>query len=136
MIQRRKIYQTQRYNDITGCLYNNILYNEYLNENKRIIISRWRLSNHNLRIEKGRQTTPFTPRLARVCLLCPMEIEDESHVLFQCPVYVPTRVKYRNYFARYISLDTFLNPRNIGDANILGDILKNIEDIRESIDLG
>ena len=33
----------QRYNDITGCLHNNILYNEYLNENKIIIISRWRL---------------------------------------------------------------------------------------------
>ena len=37
-------------NDITECKYNSALYNELLNERKRVIISRWRLSSHQLKM--------------------------------------------------------------------------------------
>ena len=56
-----------RYYDITECKHNTALYNEFLNERKRVIIPRWRLSNHQLKIETGRYTTPKTPRNDRTC---------------------------------------------------------------------
>ena len=43
---------------------------------KRAVISRWRLSNHKLRIELGRYTRPPTPREERTYTNCGV-LEDE-----------------------------------------------------------
>ena len=59
-----------RYYNITECKYNSALYNELLNERKRVIISRWRLSSHQVKIETGRYTTNKTPRNDRHVMSC------------------------------------------------------------------
>ena len=65
----------------TSCIYQAFVVNYY-----RRIITRWRLSNHQLRIETGRYTRPYVHRKARVCILCNL-LEDEDHVIFVCPIY-------------------------------------------------
>ena len=105
-----------RYYDITECKYNSALYNEFLNERKRIIISRWWLSSYQLKIETGRYTTPKTPRDDRTCSVCPTKIEDECLVIFDCPLYHVVRTRYNNLISKYASINKILNPGNIKDA--------------------
>jgi len=47
-------------------------------------LAKLRMSDHNLKIHTGRQTRPKTPREARLCDLCPSDIEHEAHFLFDC----------------------------------------------------
>jgi hypothetical protein len=51
----------------------------------RISMSRFRLSNHRLRIETGRHQK--IERQNRKCPFCPSDIEDEVHFLTTCPTY-------------------------------------------------
>ena len=58
----------------------------------QVALTRLRLSNHRLRIEMGRYTRPKTVRAQRVCILCNSgEVEDETHVLLQCTLYMEER---------------------------------------------
>ena len=78
-------------------IYNNDssnLYKSYVNDSSRIIITRWRLSNFKLHIERGKYTRPITPRNLRKCFICE-DIEDEQHVIFKCPIYSDIRNTYR-----------------------------------------
>ena len=50
----------------------------------RNAMAKLRLSDHNLKIQSGRQTRPKTPREQRFCKSCPGVIEDEAHFLFEC----------------------------------------------------
>ena len=59
----------------------------------RYIISRWRLSCHDLKIETGGYAKPAIPRETRLCDVC-YEIEDEFHAIFICPRYNTIREKY------------------------------------------
>ena len=81
-----------------------------LNTKHRIALSRFRLSNHSLWIEKGRHTKPITDKKKRLCDLCKIEIEDEKHFLLICPLYSPKRIilenACRNTCSRYDSLDS------------------------------
>jgi hypothetical protein len=45
---------------------------------------RFRISAHNVEIEKGRHQN--IPLNERICKLCKLEIEDEIHLLLQCPI--------------------------------------------------
>lgn len=47
-------------------------------------ITKLRLSDHNLPIERGRYTKPKTPRNLRTCSFCNIGVGDEFHVLFLC----------------------------------------------------
>ena len=62
-----------------------------LNRKHKIAISRFRLSNHQLMIEKGRHMKPKIERNERLCYLCKNEIENEEHFLVTCPLYSPQR---------------------------------------------
>ena len=108
------------------------MYNEFLNERKRVIISRWRLSSHQLKIETGRYTTPKTPRNDRTCSVCPTKIEDECHVIFDCPLYHVVRTRYNKLIVKYSSINKILNPVSIIDTEELGSMLMHIESIRKS----
>ena len=60
-------------------------YETYLNlhpYNK--IITKFRLSNHYLPIEKGRYVKPKLNRNQRLCTFCKSHVGDELHVLFEC----------------------------------------------------
>ena len=59
----------------------------------REIITKFRISGHNLNIEKGRYVN--VDRHDRKCSLCNMnEIEDEYHFILQCPIYEIARKRH------------------------------------------
>ena len=117
---------------ITECKYNPTIYHEFLNEYKRIIITRWRFSNHRLHVETGRYNSPKIIRNHRVCNICPLEVEDENHAIFECPLYNENRTMFKHLFDSYTSVKEFLNPRCLKDAEMLGCFLISIENTRKS----
>ena len=84
------------------------IYCSMLSDYYRVIISRWRLSNHRLNIETGRYTNPITERKDRVCTMCRV-VEDEHHVVFDCPRYTNIRNQY-NHLTNNHNITTFLQP--------------------------
>ena len=70
-------------------------YEKYLdqieNAKHKISLSRFRLSNHNLLIEKGRHMRPRLERNERKCFNCKEEVEDECHFVIECPLYTEER---------------------------------------------
>ena len=61
----------------------------------RTAINKFRLGNHQLLIETGRQTVPKTPEKLRICTSCQSnDVENESHVLFSCALYNNFRSKF------------------------------------------
>ena len=67
-----------------------IIYNCLMIDDLRSILSRWRLSNHKLKIETGRYRVPLTPSEERKCVTCNV-VEDEYHALFICPCHQEIR---------------------------------------------
>ena len=58
----------------------------------RKVIARFRLSNHDLKVETGRHCKPKIPLEQRICRLCKENvIEDETHFLMCCPAYSQLR---------------------------------------------
>ena len=59
-----------------------------LQGDKRKLLTKLRISNHDLAIEKGRHTIPKTPITERYCNQCNSDnIEDEMHFLLVCQKY-------------------------------------------------
>ena len=79
---------------------NHFQYEEYLNiiksKSRRASLTRLRISNHSLQIERGRYVIPKLPRSERLCSSClksgSSAVEDELHFLFDCPIYADLRV--------------------------------------------
>ena len=64
---------------------------EIKNVKDRIIFSKFRLSNHELMIEKGRHLN--INKELRFCKFCPGSIEDEIHFLTKCKTYsIPRKI--------------------------------------------
>ena len=65
------------------------------------IVSRFRLSSHELFIETGRYSN--IPRQLRICKCCNMNvIENEFHFLLVCPLYRDLRkIHFKNYFCHW-----------------------------------
>ncbi|XP_061165005.1 uncharacterized protein LOC133173960 [Saccostrea echinata] len=96
-----KFYQVV-FNNFKRCGYTDIL----KKKTERSIISRLRLSAHNLAIEKGRHLSIPTDK--RFCNICNTgEIEDEFHFLFSCHKYNNYRLTFErnlmNFFQGKIS---------------------------------
>ena len=124
-----------RYKQMCEMNYNDCIYGQDLREDKRVIITKWRLSSHNLKIETGRYTTPPTPRDERVCSACTTTVEDEHHVVFQCPLYRNVQIQHRDLLLRLASIPELLNPKTIVDASEVGDMLLSINSIRRDLGL-
>ena len=78
-------------------------YLNVLSSKFRIVISRLRLSAHQLRIETGRYASNRTDRALRLCTLCDKsDLEDEYHFVLVCPVYDSIR---KNTFVHFITKD-------------------------------
>ena len=77
---------------------NNIALEKHLHLNfklkHKIALSRFRLSNHPLMIEKGRHLR--IEKNERKCYFCKDKIEDEEHFLINCPLYSPSRLILEN----------------------------------------
>ena len=62
---------------------------------QRKILTRYRLSEHSLAIEKGRHRQTWIPREDRLCTHCTQnEVETELHFLTTCPLYQDIRDTY------------------------------------------
>ena len=76
-------------------LKNNFVREDYLlsvsNIANRTALTKFRLSNHNLMIEKGRHEN--MQLCDRSYPFCPDQIENEFHFLIKCPIYVELRKK-------------------------------------------
>ena len=59
----------------------------------KIGLCRFRVSSHNLMIEKGRHFRPKIERQERKCPCCKLTVEDECHFLTECPIYNSERNK-------------------------------------------
>ena len=119
------------YRSVVGTGFNHVLYKSNLNDEDRKIITRWRLSNHNLRVEKGRYTIPFTPRTGRVCIVCNV-VEDEAHALFICKIHHSIRIRFKLLLEHHPNVQSLLNPTSVCNASVIASYLRHIEN---SIDL-
>ena len=88
---------------IYGKLKTNMQYEPYLNTNMASIITRFRLSDHYLPIERGRYVRPKIPRHMRVCTVCDSGVGNESHVLFECQ-HIDLKGIRDNFFDKIIKI--------------------------------
>ena len=80
--------------------------NHIRNPEHRRVASKFRIGNHNLKIETGRFTIPKTPEELRICDHCNLNsVENEMHILFHCDVYNDLR---KTLFIKINDRNTFL----------------------------
>ena len=114
----------QYYTTVVDVKSESSIYNNYIDDHCRNIITRWRLSNHRLRIETCRYQLPRIEREDRKCYECDI-MEDERHAIFVCPAFAFIRGRYELLLEKYPSVKLFLNPeaRDVYDvANFLSEI--------------
>ena len=80
----------------------------------RTALSRFRTSCHDLRIERERYLPQAirAPLQERTCLqCCSLAIEDETHMVFHCPIYDHLRFEYADLFPTHLppSIPCFLS---------------------------
>ena len=121
---------TKRYRDLTNLEYCSSLYDTFMREDLRIIITRWRLSCFDLAIETGRYHG--TARENRLCVFCDV-LEDEHHAIFDCSAYVSIREQYEDLLRDNPSVNEILNPKSKEMATSVGTYLKLIEAERKSL---
>ena len=51
------------------------------------VASKFRIGNHNLKVETGRFTIPKTPEDLRICDHCNQNSAENEHILFHCDQY-------------------------------------------------
>ena len=78
------------------------------------------MSSHRLRVETGRWERPKLPREQRFCYICESKIEDEFHVILECPIYNDLRRKLirkyyweRPFMMKLVQLLNFKNRKTI-----------------------
>ena len=100
----------------------------------RISMTKFRLSNHNLMIEKGRHNN--IESCNRFCPFCPNCVEDEYHFLIICPAYSDIRLKLLNQINtenRHVTneiLFIFLMTEDL-IVNHTAEFISNANDIRD-----
>ena len=132
-LRKQKVSESTTSMDIrytSLCNYNHIIYNLFLYEKFRIVVTRWRLSCFKLNIECGRYQN--IPRNERLCIKCPLKvIEDENHVLFDCSYYNTIRMIHNYILTQYTSVKDILNPKSFDDRTKIAKYLIDIENERE-----
>ena len=73
-----------RYTELTDLDYCPAIYESFMREDLRILLTRWRMSCFDLAIEAGRYEG--IAREERLCAFCNV-IEDEHHAIFDCRAY-------------------------------------------------
>ena len=74
----------------------------------RSALLRFRLGAHDLRVVTGSRP-PRIPRQNRLCLHCDMQIvEDEAHLVFECPHYHPIRARFPDLFHNFCISNTII----------------------------
>ena len=99
----------QYYASIVNVSEKSNIYCNFIDDRYRKVITRWRVSNHKLRIETGRYHIPYIEREDRRCFICNV-LEDEQHAIYSCPSFTFIRQNYENLLKKYPSVVTILNP--------------------------
>ena len=118
-----------------------------LNRNQRAWLSRFRTSSHNLRIERGRYTTPVTPIHQRICQYCTGDkLDNEEHAILFCETFELKRQcffgRLKALFPEFETLKTdqklrfILCPPTAQLAKCVSKYLGIISNTRSEIDLG
>ena len=123
----------QQYKRLIDVRYNHVIYYSYLPEYIRTTITKWRLSCHELMIEKGRREIPKLAKHLRICSNC-LIMEDEEHAIYSCPLYNDIRTRFREHLIKY-PINKILNPINVEDAHLTGNLLNEIEKRRKELGL-
>ena len=118
-----------RYRDLIGLDSNQYIYNSFIVDIYRTVITRWRLSSFSLAIETGRHKRPIISRELRLCKTC-LIVEDEEHVLFECPAYQNIRNNNQTFFNDRSSVRMILNPDSQELVTVTGKILLKIEELQ------
>ena len=121
---------TRRYNDLTNLEHCPAVYDSFMREDLRIVITRWRLSCFDLAIETGRYSG--IAREDRLCSFCNV-VEDEHHAIFQCRAYDNIREEYKDLLQENPTVKKVLNPTNKEMAEKVGKYLKLIENRRKEL---
>ena len=100
---------TVYYTSVVDVLQKSNVYSNYVDDRFRCVITRWRLSNHKLRIETGRYHIPYIERNDRVCFECGV-LEDEKHAIYDCPAFGFIRQKYTDLLEKYSTVMLIFNP--------------------------
>ena len=120
----------ERYHSLTGNAYCPSIYDTFMREEYRILITRWRLSCFDLKVETGRYRG--IPREERLCPICNV-LEDENHVIFNCRAYDNIRTQFTDLLQQNPTTRDILNPQNKEIAEKVGLMLKLIEEQRNDI---
>ena len=83
----------------------------------RISLTKFRLSNHSLMIEKGRHQN--IDRNLRFCPFCPDSIEDEIHFIIRCKCFKTQRVTLYETVMEGETLQNFLTKSDVEKFKIL-----------------
>ena len=100
-------------------------YLELIDVNKfRVALTKFKLSSHDLAIEKGRYTN--IAREERLCQHCTLNVvENEYHFLLVCPKYRSLRIKYlKPYYCHWPNLKKFENLMSAKQKNQLFNLSK------------
>ena len=120
----------QRYLSVTGNVYCSAIYDSFMREDYRILITRWRLSCFDLQVETERYRG--IPHEEQLCLICNV-LEDEEHVIFNCRAYDSIRTQFADLLEENVTVRDILNPQRKDDAAKVGLMLKLIEEKRNDI---
>ena len=93
-----------------------------INAKDRISLTKFRLSNHKLMIEKGRHLN--IDKSLRKCPFCPL-IEDELHFLVNCKMFAPLREELMQKYVQNTLTGTIF--KEMTDQGMLTTLLENIE---------
>jgi hypothetical protein len=86
------------YRNFKSEIYNEPYTSIIMKKRYRTVFAKFCLGVAPLRIETDRYSAQYIPPEQRICLLCHMNsIEDEMHVLCQCPTYTAERVELFTY---------------------------------------
>ena len=78
---------------------------------KRVVLTKFRLSQHELRCETLRRSRPRVPYEDRLCIVCDKaEVENEEHVLFSCSFYANLRGDFYEHCVRACPHWTDMTP--------------------------
>ncbi|KAK7081978.1 hypothetical protein SK128_000611 [Halocaridina rubra] len=108
--------------ELNSGLYVHKIYKKslYIPDYLRVSFTRLRLMSHNLKIETGRWSR--LPREASVCNCNNIVVQDECHVLLECPLSQHIREAYNQL--DFTSLDNLLN----GDFHLV-DLCKYVNEV-------
>ena len=126
-IHQSESSMTQYYCSIVNVETKANIYTNLVDDRYRRIITRWRLSNHKLRIETGRYQVPFVQREDRRCYRC-NTLEDEKHAIYFCPSFTVIRSNFTILLEKYPSVDLLLNPEP-SDIYEVATLLSEIDDV-------